>query len=170
MMNKNPLVVDYYTSLSQVSKTAIGRREEDLYDYIIVTKEERYYGVTTVKALLEYTTQLELNKAKHSNPLTGLPGNNIIEERLKKAIEDNEDCCVMYFDLDNFKAYNDIYGFENGDKILVFTSELLQDTMSNYQWTECFLGHIGGDDFVAVISFAQHQKEVQAGLEELRLS
>ncbi|MFZ5354724.1 MAG: EAL domain-containing protein [Bacillota bacterium] len=81
LMNKNPLIVDYNTSLAQVSKIAIGRREEDLYDYIIITKNDRYYGVTTVKSLLEHTTQLELNKAKHSNPLTGLPGNINLETK-----------------------------------------------------------------------------------------
>lgn len=152
LMNKHPLIVDYHTSLAQVSKIAIGRREEDLYDYIIITRDNQYYGVTTVKSLLEYSTQIELNKAKHSNPLTGLPGNNIIEQRCEKAIEDKEDCHFVYFDLDNFKAYNDVYGFENGDKILIFTAELLQDSINSFQWKNYFLGHVGGDDFLAVLS------------------
>ncbi len=151
LMNKNPLIVDYNTSLAQVSRIAIGRRDEDLYDYIIITKDGQYYGITTVKSLLEYTTQLELNKAKHSNPLTGLPGNLLIEEKLNKLVDFFEPYYVIYFDLDNFKAFNDVYGFENGDKMIIFTAEIIQECLKEYDNSSSFLGHIGGDDFVAVV-------------------
>lgn len=151
LMNKNPLIVDYNTSLAQVSRIAIGRRDEDLYDYIIITKDSKYYGITTVKNLLEYTTQLELNKAKHSNPLTGLPGNILIEEKLNKLVNLNDPYYVIYFDLDNFKAFNDVYGFENGDKMIIFTAEIIQDCLKEYDNNSSFLGHIGGDDFVAIV-------------------
>lgn len=152
LMNKNPLIVDYNTSLADVSKIAIGRREEDLYDYIIITKNERYYGVTTIKSLLEYTTQLEINKAKHSNPLTGLPGNIIIEDRLNKVVKEQESSYVLYFDLDNFKAYNDVYGFESGDSIIIYTSELIRECIDSFEWKNKFIGHIGGDDFIAILN------------------
>lgn len=151
LMDQHPLIVDYQTSLEQVSKFAVSRSEDRLYDYIVITQNGSYYGITTVKQLLEKTTQLEVNRAKHANPLSGLPGNIIIEEKLKQAIQSGKNFSVLYFDLDNFKAYNDVYGFENGDKILCMTAQLIQQQMSQIPRGESFLGHIGGDDFIAVV-------------------
>ncbi len=150
LMNTSPLIVDYNTSIAQVSKIAIKRREKNLYDYIIITKNDQYYGITTVKNLLEEITQVELNSAKHSNPLTGLPGNLIIEKNIKNILDTKEAAYVIYFDLDNFKAYNDTYGFENGDKILSLTAAIIQECLASNSSQENFLGHIGGDDFVAI--------------------
>jgi len=161
LMDKNPLTVDYHTPLEQVSKLAVARTEDTLYDYIIVTQNSKYYGITTVKNLLEKTTQLEINRAKHSNPLSGLPGNIMVEEKLKQAIESGEDFSVLYIDLDNFKPYNDLYGFENGDKILCMTAQLLQNQINNLALPDAFLGHIGGDDFIAVIKEADVERLCQ---------
>lgn len=158
LMNKNPLIVDYNTSLARVSNIAVGRRDEDLYDYIIITKDEKYYGVTTVKNLLERTTQLELNKAKHSNPLTGLPGNVIIENRISSIIKSGRPSYLIYYDLDNFKAYNDTYGFEKGDNIILFTSKLIQECLAEFDWNSSFVGHVGGDDFISVLD-GEHAEE-----------
>ncbi|MCE5284951.1 MAG: GGDEF domain-containing protein, partial [Pelosinus sp.] len=151
LMNRNPLIVDYYTPLEQVSKLAVAREEAHLYDYIIVTKEKKFYGITTVRCLLEKTTQLEINRAKHSNPLSGLPGNMLIEEKLQEIIHEDAEYAVLYFDLDNFKAYNDVYGFENGDKVLCLTAQVIQKRITELAKSEIFVGHIGGDDFIAIV-------------------
>ena len=151
LMDQNFLIVDYDTPLEQVSKSAVAREEDSLYDYIVITQDEKYYGITTVKKLLEKTTHLEINRAKHSNPLSGLPGNILIEEKLKLAIEGEESYSVLYFDLDNFKPYNDVYGFENGDKILCMTAQIIQSQFKNCHMMDVFVGHIGGDDFIAVV-------------------
>ncbi len=151
LMDQNFLIVDYNTPLEQVSKSAVARDEDSLYDYIVITQEEKYYGIITVKKLLEKTTDLEINRAKHSNPLSGLPGNVLIEEKLKLVIESEESHCILYFDLDNFKAYNDLYGFENGDKILCMTAQVIQSQFKNNHIMDAFVGHIGGDDFIAVL-------------------
>ena len=150
LMDKNPLIVDYSTPLELVSKLALSRKDDDVYDYILVTKDDKYFGTITVKMLLEKTTQLELNRAKHANPLTGLPGNVIIEGELNNLILEKSYYAVLYFDLDNFKPYNDVYGFENGDKILCFTAEIIQEQLNKLGYTDTFLGHIGGDDFIAI--------------------
>ncbi|MBP2661957.1 MAG: diguanylate cyclase/phosphodiesterase, partial [Firmicutes bacterium] len=81
LMDNHALIVDYDMPLEQVSKLAVARYEDSLYDYIVVTQYGKYYGITTVRQLLEKTTQLEINRAKHSNPLSGLPGNILIEEK-----------------------------------------------------------------------------------------
>lgn len=151
LMDNNMLVVDYDTPLEQVSKLAIARYEDSLYDYIVVTQQGKYHGIITVRTLLEKTTQLEINRAKHSNPLSGLPGNILIEEKLQQVILAEVPYSVLYFDLDNFKAYNDVYGFDNGDKILCMTAQIIQSQLKNANVRDVFIGHIGGDDFIAIL-------------------
>lgn len=159
VMDSNPLKVKYNTPLSQVSNIAMNRKDENLYDYIIITTEDKkYYGVITVKEILDYITKLELDNAKHSNPLTGLPGNVIIEERLNKVIKEEINCYVMYYDLDNFKPYNDIYGFENGDKILKLQAKIIQESIAEQKTGYHFLGHIGGDDFISIVACEDIEK------------
>ena len=149
VMDSTPLVVDYYISLDKVSKIVISREEDKLYDYIIVEKDNKYYGVVPVISLLEKTMQFEVNVAKYSNPLTGLPGNVVIEDSISKLILEKKEFSLLYFDINDFKAFNDTYGFENGDRILSFTASIIQKHTSLYK--DSFLGHIGGDDFVAII-------------------
>jgi len=151
LMDQNFLVVDYNTPLEQVSKLAVARGEDSLYDYVVITQDNQYYGITTVKQLLEKTTDLEIKRAKHCNPLSGLPGNILIEEKLKLVIETEEAYAVLYFDLDNFKPYNDVYGFDNGDKILCMTAQIIQSQFKDSNMMDVFIGHIGGDDFIAIL-------------------
>lgn len=151
VMDTNPLIIDYYTSVSDSAKLAMSRDHERLYDYVIVTRDSGYYGIVTIKSLLEYTTMLERNYAMELNPLSGLPGNAIIEKVLNGVLKSEDECCVIYIDLDNFKVYNDMYGFENGDKILKFAASLIQNKVKYHFHYNSFVGHIGGDDFVCVI-------------------
>jgi diguanylate cyclase (GGDEF)-like protein len=150
IMDSNPLIVDYYTPLDMVAKVVISREEDKLYDYIIVEKDNEYYGVVPVISLLEKTMEFELNVAKYSNPLTGLPGNVVIENSISKLILERKKFSLLYFDINDFKAFNDTYGFENGDRILSFTASIIQKHTCLYK--DSFLGHIGGDDFVAIIT------------------
>lgn len=87
-------------------------------------------------------------QAYDHNPLTHLPGNRQIMNRLKQALNSEKDLMVIYCDLDNFKAYNDLYGFSAGDDIIIFSAELLQKHFVPQK--ELFLGHIGGDDFIVI--------------------
>ncbi len=81
-----------------------------------------------------------------SNPLTHLPGNSVIQSLLLQKIKQNTKFAVAYTDLDNFKAYNDKYGFKRGDEVILFTAEVLKNNCSR----DDFVGHIGGDDFVII--------------------
>ncbi|CDF58943.1 GGDEF domain-containing protein [Thermobrachium celere] len=150
IMNKSPLVVDYNLPISEVAQLAMSRKEENLYDYVVVTKENKYYGIVTVKKLLEYAMELELNYARHLNPLTGLPGNLIIEEKINELIKSGTSTSILYIDLDNFKPFNDLYGFENGDRVIRMLSDILLQVTKDYE--DCFVGHIGGDDFIVILN------------------
>jgi diguanylate cyclase (GGDEF)-like protein len=104
--------------------------------------------------LLQEVARLE-DVAIDSNPLTHLPGNNTINARLQEAIDRDHDKTVLYADLDNFKAFNDHYGFSDGDDLLLFTAETLQTAIRTICHGESFLGHIGGDDFVLMVDAAE---------------
>ena len=90
--------------------------------------------------------------------LTGLPGNVQIENELKRRIASRKTYAVLYIDLDNFKAYNDKYGYMNGDEVIKFTSDIIQDVIQEYGKKGDFLGHIGGDDFVAIVDYENSKK------------
>lgn len=91
------------------------------------------------------------NLALDANPITGLPGNNSIKNAITAAIETNRQAYVFYADLDNFKAYNDAYGFANGDRVILYTADLFQSVMKELGIAEGFAGHVGGDDFVLIV-------------------
>ncbi len=148
IMDQQPLKVDCNCPIDTVSRMSISRRSEQIYDYIVVTKNDEYMGIATIRDLLEKTMQLELSRAKHLNPLTGLPGNLLIEEMLSRLLNQTRPVAVIYIDLDNFKAYNDVYGFENGDNVISMTANLLERRVQFIP--DSFLGHIGGDDYIII--------------------
>jgi diguanylate cyclase (GGDEF)-like protein len=84
-----------------------------------------------------------------ANPLTRLPGNISIETRIEDALRSGKPVAVLYLDLDQFKAYNDAYGYDAGDKVIKATAQLLLRLTREKGGRE-FLGHIGGDDFIII--------------------
>ena len=147
IMSREFLCVDYHDSIESVAKNAMNRDYDKLYDLVTVTKDGKYFGIVTVKDLLEKALQIGVNNARHLNPLSGLPGNVTIEKELERSIKAHSEQCILYFDINNFKAYNDVYGFENGDRIIKCLTQILK-----YNITEDFIGHIGGDDFMAIVT------------------
>lgn len=92
---------------------------------------------------------LKRNKQKMDcNPLTRLPGNPSIQARIEQEIASGRKFAVLYCDLNNFKAFNDKYGFGAGDKVLFTTSQLI--VKAAQQDPSSFVGHVGGDDFIVV--------------------
>jgi diguanylate cyclase (GGDEF)-like protein len=84
------------------------------------------------------------------SPLTGLPGNHRIEEELAERVAKAEPFAVLYLDLDNFKAFNDCYGFLRGDEVITLLATAARRAVMEAGEPAPFLGHIGGDDFVVV--------------------
>ncbi|GGA30165.1 hypothetical protein GCM10010917_14100 [Paenibacillus physcomitrellae] len=146
VVNNQPLVVDYEDPITEVSIQAMNRSDEDLYEGVIVTKDGSLYGAVSIRSLLLAVADIRAEMAIFMNPLTGLPGNRIIEDRLHQSVQ-QEFFSVLYIDLDHFKTYNDSYGFKMGDELIQATANLLRR-----YFTDDFLGHIGGDDFIAILS------------------
>lgn len=95
-------------------------------------------------------TLRRIDRNRNANPLTGLPGNLEIQAEINSRIEKKEKFAVIYVDLDNFKAYNDAYGFAKGDIAIKLTADILTDGVRYFGSSDDFIGHIGGDDFVII--------------------
>jgi diguanylate cyclase (GGDEF)-like protein len=88
---------------------------------------------------------------RNLSPLTGLPGNIRIQEEIERQVREARPFAVLYCDLDNFKTYNDQKGFVRGDRLIQATARIIQDAVVESDPGEGFVGHVGGDDFVAVV-------------------
>ena len=146
LAEKNFLMVDANTSISSVAKIAMERDMDALYDFIVVKEEDKYAGIVTIQDLLKKAMEIDVDLAKCANPLTGLPGNIVIDQEVQESVESGRKCTIYYFDLDNFKAFNDVYGFEKGDEVI----RILADVLKKNAGSNDFVGHIGGDDFVMI--------------------
>lgn len=91
------------------------------------------------------------------SPLSGLPGNTRIEVELERRVGSDAEFALLYCDLNKFKAYNDFYGFMQGDKLLRAYAALLTTTVADVTPEAGFVGHVGGDDFVIITGHEDHQ-------------
>ncbi|MBN1822696.1 MAG: response regulator [Endomicrobiales bacterium] len=108
--------------------------------------------IARVKAILERNTQ-----SVSANPLTLLSGNEAIKREAEKRIHENTPFAMIYIDLDNFKAFNDKYGFERGDDVIKYTAHVLLRAVREDGQKGDFIGHIGGDDFIIITSIETYQ-------------
>ncbi|NVK34116.1 MAG: GGDEF domain-containing protein [Rhodobacteraceae bacterium] len=119
--------------------------EDDESEGILITRNGKYFGFLTTSALLKISNEMRMREAEDLNPLTKLPGNNSVKAFvLAAALEAETDRSFCYIDFDFFKPFNDIYGFQTGDRAILLFSELAKKFGAE---TSDFLGHIGGDDF-----------------------
>ncbi len=134
----------------------------DIDDYLTKPADEDEI-VARVKLLLKR------NKQKMDcNPLTRLPGNPSIQARVEAEIAAGKQFAVLYCDLNNFKSFNDKYGFEAGDRVLKQTADILVQAAK--QDPNAFVGHIGGDDFIIVCTFDKAEsiaKEITTRIDEV---
>jgi diguanylate cyclase (GGDEF)-like protein len=111
--------------------------------------------VARVKTTLRRTREM-----RAVSPLTGLPGNIQIESEMQRRLLQEERFAVIWLDLDNFKAFNDRYGFIRGDRAINYLAAVLREATDGMPGT--FVGHIGGDDFVVVSPADQAEELCQA--------
>lgn len=150
-MDSDPLVIPWTTSLEDASRLVSRRLESGINDYLVITRDSLYCGIVSVAALLSALAKLNVEQAKDSNPLTGLQGNRCITERIINELNNSErKMMILYFDLDNFKAYNDRFGFEQGDRVLVFVAQTITKAVLENGNINDLIGHVGGDDFLVV--------------------
>ncbi|RKH82757.1 GGDEF domain-containing protein [Corallococcus sp. AB045] len=144
-----PMVVEDATAITALARMAMRRPPESVYDPVVVTDAKGHFlGTVTMKQLIARASDLEQHAATGAHPLTDLPGSRMIERWIRAALQGSA-FTVIYADLDHFEAYNDRYGFLQGDRVIRYTASVLSECLhllpegSN-------LGHVGGDDFVLV--------------------
>lgn len=102
---------------------------------------------------LRVRLQMAIKRSQQSfyaSPLTGLPGGVVIEETLMERIDSGNDFVAGHVDIDNFKAFNDKYGYLKGDRVIMQVAYMLSNSVRNWGNKGDFVGHIGGDDFVMI--------------------
>ena len=143
----------------------VSSRTDRQYRLDVLMESVEYFIKKPVDEMYLYNTVKNISRLLTSNrrmsPLTGLPGNVQIHAELKKRIARQQPYSVLYLDLDNFKSYNDVYGFLKGDNIIEFTAETIIKCIQESGLTETFVGHIGGDDFVAIVPIISCEKLCQ---------
>ncbi len=163
-MDPEPLIVDKNISIQELSRLLAEDQRHVTLGFIF-TENGHYLGVGTSQNLIHEITEMQIRSARYANPLTGLPGNAPIDEHIDKLLAGEESFCVCYFDLDNFKPFNDIYGFSMGDAMIQMTAKLIGG--------QCdpeidFVGHIGGDDFIVLFRSQDWEVRCKVILERFR--
>jgi diguanylate cyclase (GGDEF)-like protein len=134
--------------------------QNDSSEGIMILDGLTYMGFLSAMSLLKIVNEKNLSIAREQNPLTKLPGNALIYEHISTAIQDESRTYhFIYFDFDNFKSYNDKYGFRHGDRLILRFAELLK---SENTAEDRFVGHIGGDDFFLCIQGGELEGIIEA--------
>jgi EAL domain-containing protein (putative c-di-GMP-specific phosphodiesterase class I)/GGDEF domain-containing protein len=153
IMDEAPLVVEAQTPVELVARKAMNRDKYKLYDHIVVTENGRVGGLASVQRILDTLALVQVEMARGANPLTGLPGNVAIERELGRRAAGDEPFAIIYADVDNFKAYNDTYGFRSGDNVLLMLAKILSWASRRHgDGVGDMVGHLGGDDFMLITS------------------
>ena len=159
---------DIDEDVSEVCKRIRQNEDNSITPIIVISSnQDAFHALSIIENSIEYYIQKPVSKEylyhtikniirllyvnRRVSPLTGLPGNVQIQTELKKRLLKKEPFVVLYFDLDNFKAYNDVYGFLKGDNIIQLTAKIITKNAHENDKGDIFVGHIGGDDFVAVL-------------------
>ena len=147
LMDSNPTSFDIATDINIISRSMTERHEACHFDPAIIIQDGIYSGLLSIITLLKGITDIRLQQAYDSNPLSRLPGNNSINREIDSRLQNKVDFMLVYVDIDSFKAYNDCYGYERGDRVI----QMLVKILSQHVDKQGFLGHVGGDDFVLIL-------------------
>lgn len=165
LMSDDYLAVESSQSLQQVSRLLTSRARQRIEEDFIIMEDGRYIGLGRVIDVLKLITELKIQQARYANPLTLLPGNVPIQQCLTRLLQQGREAVVCYVDIDNFKPFNDIYGYAKGDEVLLSLAQCLSDRVDP---TRDFVGHIGGDDFLLVLGSQDWRARLNRLLEDFQ--
>ena len=145
-MDTTPLIVKKSMTINALSELIVSADAQYLINgFIIINEKDEYIGTGNGHTLLREVTNMQIHAARYANPLTLLPGNVPINAHIDRLLQNAKPFVACYCDLDNFKPFNDAYGYRRGDELIQFIGHLLSTVAISEQ---DFIGHIGGDDFI----------------------
>jgi diguanylate cyclase (GGDEF)-like protein len=135
-------IIDIHTPQEKILEIYLNNPDSE---GVIITKTQEYFGFLTAKSLLNIINEKNLALAREINPLTKLPGNILINQFISDLFTNHGNYYyLIYFDFNNFKPFNDKWGFGRGDQVIKMFADILKNV---YHSAGSFIGHIGGDDF-----------------------
>jgi diguanylate cyclase (GGDEF)-like protein len=158
-MNPNPLRIERSLPISGLATILTGEDQSYLQDGFIITDQGRYAGLATGESLVRAVTEQRVEAARHANPLTFLPGNIPLTEHIRRLLANATHFAAAYFDLNNFKPYNDLYGYWRGDQMIKLAASVI---LRHCEPRHDFVGHVGGDDFVVLFQSGDWQSRCEA--------
>lgn len=145
--NDAPLMIDNATTVEQLALLLASHDQRYLADGFVITEHGRYVGLGTGESLVRAVTEMRIEAARYANPLTFLPGNIPISAHIDRLLARDAGFHACYVDLNQFKPFNDQYGYWQGDEVLKFAATVLAGVCDPQR---DFLGHVGGDDFLVL--------------------
>ncbi|MGU7813942.1 EAL domain-containing protein [Burkholderia sp. AW49-1] len=145
--NDAPLMIDNATTVEQLAMLLASHDQRYLADGFVITEHGRYVGLGTGESLVRAVTEMRIEAARYANPLTFLPGNIPISAHIERLLARDAGFHACYVDLNQFKPFNDQYGYWQGDEVLKFAATVLASVCDPQR---DFLGHVGGDDFLVL--------------------
>jgi EAL domain-containing protein (putative c-di-GMP-specific phosphodiesterase class I)/GGDEF domain-containing protein len=133
-----------------------------LTEGFIVTENGRYVGLGTGDQLVRTVTESRIEAARHANPLTFLPGNIPITEHIERLLASGGEFVACYGDLNNFKPFNDHYGYWRGDEMIRLMARCAVESCDAQR---DFVGHVGGDDFIMLFQSADWEERCETLVE-----
>jgi diguanylate cyclase (GGDEF)-like protein len=159
-MNTNfaPRVIERDHNIDELVGILTSQDQRYLADGFIVTENGRYIGMGTGEQLVRSVTETRIEAARHANPLTFLPGNIPISQHIERLLKKQARFIACYADLNNFKPYNDYYGYWRGDEMIRLVARLAMELCDKQS---DFLGHVGGDDFILLFQSQNWQERCE---------
>lgn len=139
-------------SINQL-KLATAKFSERQFDFIPDVRERDEFGMLARSfiTMAQRLARLEVMDLD-ANPLTRLPGGAAIDNILNERLTEKKQIAFCLVDIDNFKAFNDRYGYARGNEVICKTGKIIEAAIAEHGTEDSFLGHIGGDDFVVIVS------------------
>jgi diguanylate cyclase (GGDEF)-like protein len=157
--NMSPRLIEREHDIEDLVGILTSQDQRYLTEGFIVTDNGRYFGLGTGDQLVRTVTESRVEAARHANPLTFLPGNIPITEHIDRLLASGREFVVGYGDLNNFKPFNDHYGYWRGDEMIRL---MAQCSVQHCDSQRDFVGHVGGDDFVLVFQSDDWERRCEA--------
>lgn len=156
--NHSPRLIERNHDIDELVGILTSQDQRYLSDGFIVTENGRYIGLGTGDQLVRSVTEVRLEAARHANPLTFLPGNIPISLHIKRLLDNGSEFVACYLDMNNFKPFNDHFGYWRGDEMIRLLAKL---AVVHCDPQRDFVGHVGGDDFLILFQSDDWQRRCE---------